>query len=83
MPAKIIRARDARLPSFVLPDFEDGTESFYPFTRLPEPQSIYQKLKKIILTATIFPIRLTILVTGLVFLQVLQSSVQSIMIQQT
>ena len=58
MPAKIFPAKDNRLPSFVLPEFDYGIESFYPFIRLSEPQDTSQIMKKIVLTLTIFPLRL-------------------------
>eukprot|EP01084_Bolivina_argentea_P254451 427762_1 len=57
MSAKIIRPKDNRLPCFILPDYEDGKQSFYPFTRLKEPNNIYETLKKYILTIFIVPLR--------------------------
>ena len=66
MPCKIIRPKVDSLPCFVLPDYEDAIESFYPFTRLPEPNSLYEKCKFIILSV-IAPFRLLILCILLLF----------------
>lgn len=59
---KIIRAKDERLPSFVLPDFEKAEESFYPFIRLPEPKNAYEFLKKMFFGILILPIKIPLAV---------------------
>jgi len=60
MPCKTIRAKDGKLPSFVLPDYEDLDESFKPFIRLPEPTDWFETLKVTLFTLTLFPLRLLI-----------------------
>merc|ERR1719242_680448 len=67
MPCEIIRPRDRGLPCFVLPDYEDAVESFYPFTRLPEPDTSYERWKLILLSMTIAPLRLLMLCIVLFF----------------
>ena len=68
MPVTYIhpKGKHSNLPSFVIPEFTSNDEApFYPFKRLPEPHNMYETLKTIILTMTIFPIRLIITVTFL------------------
>jgi len=60
-----IRAKDGKLPSFVLPDYEDLDESFQPFVRLPEPTDWLETLKVTLLTLTLFPLRLLLTVITL------------------
>ena len=67
MPCEIIRPHDGSLPSFVLPDYEDAEESFYPFKRLPEPDSVYEKVKIGLLSVTVFPIRCVSIIVSLLF----------------
>merc|ERR1719242_1311082 len=67
MPCEIIRPRDRSLPCFVLPDYEDAVESFYPFVRLPEPDTLYERCKRILLSVTIAPLRLLMLCIVLFF----------------